>query len=216
MSDINNINLEFKCPVGRSVLKKAGEAFVCEKCSNNVIDFTNKSNRELQSILSKSVEPVCGIFKTRQLSQKFLKYAAAGFFVSAASLTLSANAQDITILDIPISEEAETEHTEIFGSIIETMPEPIGGNEKFLEAIARAFKYPEGLEQSGKVYVQFVVDTSGQMTDVEVFRGFNQLADQAALETIRSLNYPFKPGEQRGIPVRSRMVIPIIFNPENK
>lgn len=216
MSKIKNINLEFSCPEQRSALIRNGEELICEKCTNHVIDFTSKSNEELKSFLSQSVKPVCGIFRRRQLSQKFIRYAAAGLFVSASSLSLSANAQDIAIPDISPSPETDEEHTEFLGTIIETMPEPIGGNEKFFEAISQSLNYPKGLMQNGKVYVQFVVDTTGRMTDIEVIRGFNQLADKAALEAISSLNYPFKPGEQRGVLVRTRMVIPIIFTPENK
>lgn len=218
MSDIKNINLEFNCPENRNTLEQTENGYNCDKCSKNVIDFTNKSNDELQYMISESIEPVCGVFKRSQLSQKFMKYAAATFIATATSL--SANGQDIVVKDSveQACDHLEEEHEEIdefFGAIIETQAEPTGGYKKFFEALSDSIKYPKGLTEKGKVFVQFTVDTLGQMSDFKIVRGYNELAEQATLDAMANLKFPFKPGEQRGIPVKTRLVIPIAFDLKN-
>ena len=91
---------------------------------------------------------------------------------------------------------------------------PIGGYTKFYAAIAKAMKCPEGLSERGKVFVEFIVDTAGRMADVKVIKGLNELADKEAIRVFSVLNYPFEPGRQRGKAVRTRVVMPILFDPK--
>jgi protein TonB len=91
------------------------------------------------------------------------------------------------------------------------MSEPVGGYEKFLAAIKANLRYPEGLTANGRVYVAFVVDTTGELNDFSIMRGFHPLADEEALRVLRELNYRFKPSRQAGKPVSMRFVMPIVF-----
>ncbi len=184
MSEINLINLEFNCPENRNTLEKAENGYNCDKCSKNVIDFTNESNDKLQRIISESLKPVYGIFKRSQLSQKFMKYAATTFIATATSF--AANGQGIIVKDSveQACKHLEEEHEELgefFGTIIETQAEPIGGYKKFFEALSDSIKFPKGLTGKGKVFVQFTVDSLGQMSDFKIVRGYNELAEQATL-----------------------------------
>ncbi|MCB0496026.1 MAG: energy transducer TonB [Cyclobacteriaceae bacterium] len=219
MSKIKNINLEFSCPESRNTLKQTVEVYSCDKCSKEVIDFTNKSDKEFQRIISESIEPVCGIFKRSQLSQKFVKYAAATFIATATSLSLKG--QNIIVKDsiadacLHLEEEHE-EDGEFFGTIIETQAEPIGGYPKFFEAISQTIKYPSELTEKGKVFIEFTVDTLGRIGEFKIVRSYNKLADQVALDAIKNLNFTFNPGKQRGKTVKTRLVIPIAFNPKDE
>ncbi len=217
MKEIRNINLKFNCPENRKTLEQTENGFNCDKCSKNVIDFTNKSNDELHSIISESIEPVCGIFNRSQLSQKFMKYAAATFIATASSF--AANGQNIIVKDSleQACNHLEEEHEvlgEFFGTIIETQAEPIGGYDKFFDALSKSIKYPKDLSEKGKVFVQFTVDSLGQMSDFKILKGYNELAEQATLTAMSNFNFPFKPGEQRGITVKTQLVIPISFDPK--
>jgi protein TonB len=53
------------------------------------------------------------------------------------------------------------------------------------------------------------------MKDVRLIKGFNELADKEAVRVLSTLNYPFNPGRQRGKPVKTRLVIPITFDPKS-
>ena len=62
----------------------------------------------------------------------------------------------------------------------------------------------------GKVFVQFVVDQDGSLTDIKVTRGIHPKCDEEALRVVR--NAPkWKPATQRGKPVKVLVTIPINF-----
>lgn len=106
----------------------------------------------------------------------------------------------------PAQEEVE-EEPEIF-VIVEEMPELIGG----LQALQSSITYPEIAKKAGvegKVFVQFVVDEQGNVVDPVVTRGIGAGCDEEALKAVRQAK--FKPGKQRGKPVRVKMSLPITF-----
>lgn len=131
----------------------------------------------------------------------------------AASMTLPAKAQESEQIDIaPTSCEKEIEEPQFFGMIVESAAIPMGGMDKFFKAINAELKYPKGFTGSGKVFVGFVVDTLGRISDVKVLKGFTEWADKEAVRVLTTLNYPFTPGRQRGKAVRVQMVLPVVFN----
>ena len=209
MTKIKNVTIEFACPVSLD------DKFFCDKCSRQVVDFTSKTDKDLGEETKKSRGSVCGLFKKSQLSDQFLKYAAATFI--ATSLTIPAIGQKPIKRDSLLNscEKAVADDGEdvFFGMIVETQAEPIGGYKKFYETIASRINYPSGLKVKGKSFVQFTIDTVGQMKDVMLVKGFNELADREAVRVLSTLNYPFNPGRQSGKPVRTRMVMPIPFDP---
>ena len=141
MANIKNVSLEFSCT------EKLGDKLFCDKCSHSVVDFTAKTNEELQEEINKSLRPVCGIFKKSQLSDQFLKYAAATFI--ATSLTMPTLGQEVIKGDLLLKAcekvAAEAEEETFFGLLVETQAEPVGGYQKFFEAIASKMKYPKDL-----------------------------------------------------------------------
>lgn len=209
MAKIKNVTIEFNCP------ETLDKNFYCHKCSHEVIDFTNKSDNELTNELTKANGPVCGLFKKSQLSNQFLKYAAATFV--ATSLTIPALGQEIngdSLLKVCEKIEAGNEEEVFLGMIVETQAEPVGGYKKFFELIMDEMKFPAGLTEKGRSYVEFTIDTVGQMRDVKLVKGFNEVADKEAVRILSTLSYPFSPGRQRGKPINSRLVIPITFDPK--
>lgn len=101
----------------------------------------------------------------------------------------------------------------VWGGLVETKPEPISGYKAFYTFIAKNMKYPSqarrmGIE--GKVFIQFMIDEFGNITNPEVVRGIGSGCDEEALRVVKLLP-PWKPGKQRGRPVRVMMVLPITF-----
>lgn len=108
----------------------------------------------------------------------------------------------------PVREEVKEEEPEIF-IVVEQMPELIGG----IQAIQQHLQYPEianraGIE--GMVVVQFVVDEQGNAIDLNVVRSLGGGCDEEAIRVITKYA-KFKPGKQRGKPVRVRFSIPVRF-----
>jgi len=118
----------------------------------------------------------------------------------------------------PVSLQAEEEATEeeIF-VIVEDMPKFKGGDiNKFREWVQKRVRYPEIASENGiqgKVYITFVVEISGLVSNVSITRSVDALLDEAAKEAVEA-SPKWEPGMQRGRPVRVRYSIPIIFQLE--
>ena len=107
-----------------------------------------------------------------------------------------------------------TGDTEIF-MVVEDMPGFPGGNVQ--QWISKHVKYPvlameNGIQ--GKVYVQFVIEKDGSITDVKVVRGVDSSLDKEAVRVVKSMP-KWKPGKQRGKPVRVSFTLPINFQLAN-
>ncbi len=91
---------------------------------------------------------------------------------------------------------------------VEEMPEPIGG----IQAIQSKIVYPEIAKRAGvegKVYVLAFVDENGDVRDAKIIKGIGAGCDEAALDAVKKTK--FKPGKQRGKPVRVQVSIPVVF-----
>lgn len=98
-----------------------------------------------------------------------------------------------------------------FAEIMPTFKE--GGESGLKEFISRNLRYPEtGESLIGKVYVEFTVDTLGYVKDVEIKRGLTPFADQEAIRVVKMLT--FNPGTNYGLPVATKMILPISFTLE--
>ena len=66
----------------------------------------------------------------------------------------------------------------------------------------------------GTIYVGFVVNEKGKVTNVTVLRGVDPLLDKEAIKVIQGLP-DWKPGKQSGKNVKVRMQVPIKFQLAN-
>ena len=114
--------------------------------------------------------------------------------------------------EAPEIEEEEIVEEEVFLSVEEN-PEFPGGPGKLLEFVQKNLKYPMMARESdiqGRVFVGFVVEKDGSITNVRVLRGIGGGCDEEAVRVVQSLP-KFKPGKQRGNPVRVMYTLPIVF-----
>lgn len=96
---------------------------------------------------------------------------------------------------------------------LEKMPEPNGGYEAFYSYVGKNLKYPRQAQQlhiEGKVFVAFVIDQTGRLTELSITRGIGGGCDKEALRVLEDAP-AWRPGKQRGRPVKVRMVLPITF-----
>jgi len=125
-------------------------------------------------------------------------------------------ADEETVIDVaPVietEEEEEEEEAQVF-FIVEDMPEFPGGELALRKYIANSIKYPVIAQENGiqgKVYVTFVVDKDGGVSDARIARGVDPSLDKEALRVVNTLP-KWKPGKQRGKPVRVSYTVPINF-----
>lgn len=103
------------------------------------------------------------------------------------------------------------EEQEIF-EVVEDMPEPIGGQ----QAINEQVEYPETARRAGiegRVFLEFLVDENGNISEVEIIRSPGGGTEEAAIEAI--LTVEWRPGRQRGQPVPVRMSWQVNFRLQN-
>ncbi len=110
------------------------------------------------------------------------------------------------------SEEEEAEGNQIF-TVVEQNPEFPGGEAALMAYIRKNLKYPAFAAENGiqgRVTLSFTVEKDGSIANIEVMRS---PADELSKEAIRVVNSmpKWKPGKQRGKPVRVKYVLPVTF-----
>lgn len=112
----------------------------------------------------------------------------------------------------PKPKEEEPEEEEIF-VVVENQPEFPGGQTAMMKFLNDNIKYPVIAQENGiqgRVICNFVVERDGGITDVQVVRGVDPSLDKEAVRVIQSMP-KWKPGSQRGKPVRVRFTLPVVF-----
>lgn len=116
-----------------------------------------------------------------------------------------------------VSEEAPNEVVgEIFNEV-EELPLPIEGMEAFYKYVGQSMKYPiqaKRLGVEGKVFVEFIVDKTGRLTNVKAIKGIGAGCDAEAVRVIKTAAN-WKHGKQGGLPVNVRIVLPVSFKLRN-
>lgn len=113
-----------------------------------------------------------------------------------------------------VEEEVEKEvvEAEIF-TVVEQNPMFPGGDEARMNFLRENIKYPQMARESGiqgTVYVTFVVEASGSITNIKILRGIGGGCDEEALRVVRQMP-KWQAGKQRGKAVRVQFNMPIRF-----
>ena len=109
-------------------------------------------------------------------------------------------------------EKEEEEEAQVF-FIVEEMPEFPGGEEARTRFLLENIKYHQMARESGiqgVVYVTFVVEPDGSISNVRVIRGIGGGCDEEAIRVVKMMP-KWIPGNQRGKPVRVQFNMPIKF-----
>ena len=118
---------------------------------------------------------------------------------------------DIDDYDV-VTVEPEPEEEEIF-MVVEDQPEFPGGTAALLEYLRKNIKYPAICRENniqGRVLVTFIVNKDGAIVEPEVVKSVNPSLDKEALRVISQMPN-WKPGYQRGKPVRVKFTVPVNF-----
>jgi protein TonB len=105
--------------------------------------------------------------------------------------------------------------------VVAKKAEFIGGNEEMIKFLSENVKYPEDVLQAnekganihGRVYVKFVVEKDGSISDVEVVRSVHPSLDAESVRVVKLMSGKWTPATERGKPVRSKFTLPFVFKP---
>ena len=110
--------------------------------------------------------------------------------------------------------QAETLLESVEETLVESKPTFEGGDANdFSNWVNQNIKYPqEAIDQniSGKVILQFTVNKEGEVKDVKVLRGVNELLDNEAVRVV-SASPKWEAGSQNGVPVAVNYTFPVVF-----
>ena len=133
-------------------------------------------------------------------------------FLSLLAAT-AVSAQNDAVIDVavPHVEEAQAPNEPL--TIVEQMPEFPGGKDALIAYISKNLNYPEqaveeGIE--GVVYVSFVVEEDGKISNAKVLRGIGGGCDEEALRVVQRMPN-WTPGKQRGEALRVKYNLPIRY-----
>lgn len=118
------------------------------------------------------------------------------------------------VIAAPVEAPEEEEEEEVVFVVVESMPEFPGGQQALFKYLGDNVKYPVIAQENGiqgRVICQFVVNKDGSIVDIEVVRsGGDPSLDKEAVRVIKSMP-KWKPGKQRGKPVRVKFTLPVNF-----
>jgi len=120
---------------------------------------------------------------------------------------------ELNLQDKTISTNEEINQQETIFTIVETMPQFPGGETGLREYLQNNLTYPPKARKAGtegKVYVSFVVNSSGKVMDANVIKGIGSACDALALYAIENMPI-WKPATQQGKAVSVRFVVPVYF-----
>lgn len=121
--------------------------------------------------------------------------------------------EDDIIEDIVVDAEPEEEVAEQLFLVVEEEASFPGGDKAWAQFLKKNFKYPRNAQRmgiEGKVFLSFIVDKNGVISDIQVTRGIGGGCNEEAIRVLQ--NSPrWNPGRQRGVAVKSRMALQIAF-----
>ena len=132
--------------------------------------------------------------------------------------TIEINTEDDKDVEVviapPVEAPVEEEEEEVIFMVVESMPEFPGGQQALFKYLAENVKYPVIAQENGiqgRVICQFVVNKDGSIVEVVAVRSSGEASlDKEAIRVIKSMP-KWKPGKQRGKPVRVKYTVPVNF-----
>jgi protein TonB len=131
--------------------------------------------------------------------------------------TTAGNTDTETMSNVTTSIPLVIEPPKVFDTA-EVMPQYEGGMKAMVKFLSKQLRYPTSerlMGHEGTVYVRFVINSAGQVVDVEVIKGVSAILDREAVRVV-SMMTKWKPGMQHDLPVNVRMVLPIRFHMEQE
>jgi TonB family protein len=188
------------------------------------LQVNNLTNNFNVSLLKNRIKMMT---KTRSTSWTFLKVMAAipafyAVLIMFSAGTVNNLAAQNTQQQVKPAEEQKvvtqekSKAQEPVFTVVEAMPTYPGGQEAMTKYLAENIKYPEEAKKhgiQGTVFITYVVETDGSVTNVKVLRGINIKCDEEAVRVVSSMP-KWNPGKQKGVPVRVQFNLPINFKLE--
>lgn len=191
---------------------------ILQQCT--AVDFSDMSNNFSLILTKKRIKMITKHEKAKGFWWKLL--ATLPVLVLLLIVNARASAQQVKKTDETVYEFSTKDITNVkikhvdndsIYQIVEQMPEFPGGAEKMMKYLSENIKYPEEAKEkgiSGRVFLSFVIEKDGSVSNVKVAKGIGKLCDDEAVRVVKAMP-KWKPGMQKGKPVRVNYMLPITF-----
>lgn len=137
------------------------------------------------------------------------RVAYAGLLLIVTALTASARQISISEPVCAVSRQQMVADKYGVYTAVEQPAEFPGGMGEFYKFISKNFRYPaKGAEVQGRVFISFIVEKNGSLTNFKVLRGLGNSLDEEAIRILK-LSPKWKPGRHNGTVVRQLYTVPI-------
>lgn len=191
---------------------------ILQQCT--AVDFSDMSNNFSLILTKKRIKMITKHEKAKGFWWKLL--ATLPVLALLLIVNARASAQQVKKTDETVYEFSTKDITDIkikkvdndsIYQIVEQMPEFPGGIDKLATYISENIKYPEAAKEkgvSGRVFISFVIEKDGAVSNVEVARGIGKECDDEAVRVVKAMP-KWKPGLMKGKPVRVNYMLPVNF-----
>ncbi|MFY0651413.1 MAG: TonB family protein [Cyclobacteriaceae bacterium] len=183
---------------GQDMMAKLKEQYPDVNFIYTEIDVPKDGNKRINFNEIAGIDPktVRGVFAIEERKKLGLILSPTEEFYKMAEMTKDMNASGSEVYDI-----------------VDDQPNPIGGMGEFYKYIGQNMKYPAkarklGIE--GRVFLEFVIDENGNITEVTTRKGIGAGCDAEAERVMKEAK-PWNAGKMKGEPVKVRMILPITF-----
>lgn len=178
-----------------------------------LIEFNETAQAKLESLekeygLPKSMDVYKGTSKDAEISGS----SQAGVIVDANAIPDGRSYAILEYNKLAGMVNTRVQEGDVY-TIVDESAVPVGGIEELYKFLGENLIYPEsartqGLE--GKVFVEFIIEKDGAVTNAKVAKGVDPLLDKAALDVVSKFS-KWTPGKHEGKTVRQKMVLPVNF-----
>lgn len=214
--DIQNISMSFVCPQNWDNMTICGNGRFCVVCQKTVYDFTDKSKAEYDAIVQENEGEICGRFVRKQLIPSRLfrdvpsaNFAKAAAFAAFSLITTGVEAQKVKTQPTSVVVLPQV----IMGKPVpnKIQPQFIGGQTAMVEFLKKHIRYKKAMLAQGIVEVNFMVETDGQLTHIEVSKNLHPAYDEEAVRLVKLMSGKWQSGSAFGKPYLFGQTIQIKF-----
>ena len=182
-----------------------------------VIDGKVTKPEQLNAINPKEIDNV-SVIKNEDVLKEYAKHFNADtsngiLFINTKEYVKNGK-KEIVSVNVKAKEPAEEIDTDNDAfNVVEQMPQFPGGEIELMKFLSENVKYPEAASKAGtqgRVVAQFIVEADGSITNVKVVKKVSDEIDAEAVRVIKAMP-KWKPGMQKGQPVRVKYTIPVTF-----
>lgn len=182
-----------------------------------VIDGKVTKPEQLNAINPKEIDNV-SVIKNEDVLKEYAKHFNADtsngiIFINTKEYVKNGK-KELVSANVKAKEPAEEIDTDNDAfNVVEQMPQFPGGEIELMKFISENVKYPEAASKAGtqgRVVAQFIVEADGSITNVKVLKNVSDEIDAEAVRVIKAMP-KWKPGMQKGQPVRVKYTIPVTF-----